>query len=110
LTKGSTLEHLTFHTNIYWTNAEFEKGNLSLQSIKWDEAMGKDPFNPDADFNGIPLANARVAARRLKIFGNGKDAAMKYAPAYGRKYRGELYDKAAPGFKKLFDCLSSSGN
>jgi hypothetical protein len=57
--------------NIYWTNAEFEKGNLSLQSIKWDEAMGKDPFNPDADFNGIPLANARVAARRLKIFGNG---------------------------------------
>ena|SRR5947209_8420219 len=121
-----------FHINVHWTEAGAAKGEVSFDGLSRSVVYGyrvagpegEDPTYPGygvpGSFDGIPLANGRMAARRLNAFGGSdKNKAMMYAPpdhtegsgknkhlVATRTGRGSNYDKYAPALARFFDCYN----
>lgn len=111
-----------FHINIRWTERGVAKGELSFNGLTKRDVYGSIAWSVDPSavsprlsdhlgtpgtFNGAPLSNGRMAARRLNAFGGSdENKASKYAPAEGRKDRKKQYNKFAPLYQKFFDCYN----
>lgn len=86
-----------------------EKGEVSDEGIDLPMALGGHSGGvANLDFQGSPVENARLAARRLNARGKGETAAGAYAPEYGRANRKKKYNDLAPKFQKFFDCLKNN--
>ncbi len=121
-----------FHINVHWTEAEAKQGGVSFDGLSRtdvygstvtggrDEDQGLRVYGKVSPFNGDPLANGRMAARRLNAFGGSdQHKAMMYAPpdhfeGTGKKKhwvatrtgRGSNYNHYAPALAKFFDCYN----
>ncbi len=112
-----------FHINMSWTNKYINNGRLDisdimrLNGIGGSNVWGNNLYEPSsvnqnrnnpsrwipARYDGNPLANGRVAARRIRLNGGDERNQVKwYAP--DPVDRGQKYDKWAPIWKKFFDC------
>lgn len=94
-----------FQLNQHYTNEAIASGNVSNEGrnylATWD--MYGPVVKENKPFTGSPLANGRMAARRLNAASSKSDRqrAINYA---GRAGRGDSYDSFAPLFDRFFNC------
>ena len=101
-----------FQINVEWTvkvvaagEANYSKG-LTLEGVYGYSFYHSDMQTP-APFNGDPLSNGRMGARRLKA-APGKteeDRVANYTKPSSRAHRRQSYRTYAPQFKKFFECF-----
>ena len=70
------------------------------------DPSGKTPTNT---FDGVPLQNGQMAARRLNFAGsNDRQRAVNYAGRKNGPARGRSYDTWHKAFAKFFDCYKGN--
>lgn len=93
----------SYQLNFLWTHRSLAIGEYRMDGLTFSDIWGKTFYDRDgapADFSGVPLANGRLAARRLmavKAGGLSESEALKFRAvrftgpsAQGR--RGDLWD------------------
>jgi hypothetical protein len=99
-----------FQINQHYTNNAIEKGVVKNEGGIDSFLAYWDLYGPvvkeGQPFMGSPLANGRMAARRLQSAGsNDRQRAINYAQREGR---GNSYDSFAPLFDRFFDCYKGN--
>jgi hypothetical protein len=101
-----------FQLNKHWTNGDVDvwvksKGRYGVSNTGLSD---KDIYGVTADansgFDGDPLANGRMASRKLMSNGGKTDRerAQRYTSPVNQRVRGLSYDNFAPLFANFFDC------
>jgi YD repeat-containing protein len=94
-----------FQINQHYTNAEISAGRVKNEGrdylSNWE--MYGAVVRENEPFTGVPLANGRMAARRLNASA-GKTDRQKAISYAAREGRGTSYDNFAPLFNRFFDC------
>ena len=99
-----------FHINIGFTLDAVSRGRVDFNGLTVQGVFGytfyhSDGKTPTQTFDGVPLENGRMAARRLKSFGdNDRDRAVGYAGRKNGPARGRSYDAYSGRYKTFFDC------
>lgn len=103
-----------FQINLGWALRMVFNSELHSGSLRFTECMGTKFFEDDgvtpAAFTGLPLANGRLAARRLVVprgwSGSGADRdrfyAVKYTGPLRQERRGGLWDLLHSNFENFF--------
>ena len=113
-----------FHVNIKYTNLYVKQGKLTISDIYKSNGIGGSNiwgdylFDPNSTvskdsknwiaspFSGNPLANGRVAARRLKANGGSEENQVKwYAP--DPEDRAKKYNTWRNNWKNFFACYQN---
>jgi len=98
--------------NMYWTMAEAAKKEVSFEGLDyWDvfgstfyDSDGKTPLNY---FTGDPLANVRMAARRLQAKGGtDENKAVKYTKPSSQPARKTSWNRYSGIFRDFFQCYN----
>ena len=109
-----------FQLNVHWTLR-----SVQIKEISWSDIIkfsGTDPAGnnvfgqyyyqsdgktPVTEFTGDPLANGRVAARRLGATPGStwRDKVINYTKPTSRPARARSYDNYASSFTTFFDCF-----
>jgi hypothetical protein len=103
-----------FHINIDWTLRGLKKKEISFAGLVRENVFGysfyrSDGKTPVSEFDGSPLENGQMAARRLNAFGGSdEDKAAAYAPEYGRAHRRREFRKYAQRFRDFYKCFKGT--
>jgi len=127
ITNPSNWDYGPFGVNFNWTQKYIKNGRLDITDILKSNGYGgsnvwgyvqydykltsqfpKDPSKWDTvPFDGSPLANGRVAARRLKLNGGSEENMVKhYAP--DPEERARRYNNWKNTWNNFFDCYKSN--
>jgi hypothetical protein len=101
--------------NVHWTKKEVEAGNV--QPLPEIDIFGS-LSSPDAQFDGDPLSNIRMCARRLLAIHTKKFAeagyksenemrCVRYTGPGAQPFRLQSYREYLPLFKTFFTCYHS---
>jgi hypothetical protein len=111
-----------FHINVYWTERVAAAGQVNFNGLSKPEVYGARayPIDPEVDafaaklygkygpFDGSPLANGRMAARRLNAAGGSdENKAVMYAPGPSRAYRRNAWRQVGGIWNKFFNCWNN---
>jgi hypothetical protein len=101
-----------FQLNLQWTMRSIFQGEVKSEGLIFTEVFGSTFFETDGvtpcGFTGIPLANARMAARVLANRGRDeKTKAVKFTGPAHQEKRATLYDGLIPSFDKFFALYQS---
>jgi hypothetical protein len=106
-----------FQLNLSWTMRSIFNGDYSSHGLTFNDVFGSFGYEPDgvtpAPFSGSPVANGRLACRRL-LSVHGDSASLGYesllemravrytGPAHQERRR-DLYRQLYPSFTRFFD-------
>jgi hypothetical protein len=99
-----------FGLNISYTLGDFANKKVSFQGLTKEGVFGYTFYDPSGKtptttFDGVPLQNGRMAARRLNSMGsNDRQRAVHYAGRKNGPKRGQSYDAWHKAFAKFFKC------
>lgn len=99
-----------FHINIGYTLGAVDPKRVNFKGLTVQGVFGytfyhSDGKTPTGTFDGVPLENGCMAARRLNFLGsNDRERVVNYAGRKNGPARGRYYDAYHGAFAKFFDC------